>query len=63
MRQIHQGLELGIVIDIVFKTKNSRENIGHFGLMTKNTITRITGYRDAVIAALSRFVHPKLFKE
>ena len=61
MKHIHQGTELGLVIDIVLKTKNAKHNIGHFGIMTKNAITRISGYRDGVIAALSRFVHPDLF--
>lgn len=61
MDLIHQGIELGIANDMVFKTKNSKHAEGHFGLMTKNAITRTSGYRDGVIAALSRFVHPDLF--
>ena len=63
MKLINQGLELGIANDLVFHTKNSKHAQGHFGLMTKNAITRKSGYRDGVIAALSRFVQPDLFRE
>ena len=59
---INQGKELGEVIDIVFKADNAKQKEGNFGLMTKNAITRTSGYRDGVIAALSRFVHPHLFE-
>lgn len=61
MKHIHAGKELGVANDIVFKTKNSKHGDGHFGLMTKNAITRTSGYRDGVIAALSRFVHQDIF--
>lgn len=61
MQHIHAGKELGIANDIVFKTKNSKQGDGHFGLMTKNAITRTSGYRDGVISALSRFVQPDIF--
>lgn len=60
---ILQGKELGEVCDIVFEKKNSKQGEGHFGLMTKNAITRTEGYKDAVIMALSRFIHPHLFEE
>ena len=63
MKLVHQGVELGVANDIVFKTKNSKQSDGHFGLMTRNAITRTTGYRDGVIAALSRFVHANLYNE
>jgi|GEM_PF-181868 len=63
MELVHQGIELGIANDMVFKTVNSKHAEGHFGLMTKNAITRTSGYRDGVISALSRFVHPDLFVE
>lgn len=60
MDLIHKGEELGVVCDIVFDMKDLKQGVGHFGLMTKNQITRTTGYRDGVIAALSYFVHPNL---
>jgi inosine/xanthosine triphosphatase len=61
MDMIHEGKELGVVNDLVFKRKGSHKEEGHFGLMTKNAITRTLGYRDGVIMALSRFIHPDLF--
>lgn len=55
------NLELGEVDDIVFKTKNSKQKQGHFGLMTNNAIKRSHAYSHAVIAALARFINPQLF--
>lgn len=63
IKSIQAGKELGEVIDIVFKRKNAKQAEGHFGLMTKNAITRTSGYIDGIIAALARFIHPKLFEE
>ncbi len=56
-----RGKELGDVIDLFFNQKNSKQNQGHFGLMTKNTITRTSGYSDGVVMALARFINPQLF--
>ena len=58
---VKQGMELGKVNDILFNKSNSKQAQGHFGLMTNNAITRTDGYKDGVIAALSRFLHPNLF--
>lgn len=63
IKLILEGNELGIVNDIIFKTTNSKHGDGHFGLMTKNAITRSSGYRDGVIMALAPFIHPDLFEE
>lgn len=60
MELIHEGKELGEVCDIVFSETNSKHGDGHFGLMTNSLITRTTGYKDGVIAALSYFMHPRL---
>lgn len=61
MELIKKGMELGEANDVLFRTVNSKQAEGHFGLMTKNAITRTSGYKSGVIAALSHFVHPKLF--
>ena len=61
MEMIKQGMELGDVNDILFKKSNSKQENGHFGLMTNNVITRTDGYRDGVIASLSCFIHPEIF--
>jgi len=58
---ILQGMELGVANDVVFGSTNSKQGEGHFGLMTKNVITRSDGYMQGVVMALSRFVHPHLF--
>lgn len=60
MKLIHDGEELGIACDIVFDMQDTKQGVGHFGLMTKNQITRTSGYKDGVIAALSYFLHPDL---
>ncbi len=59
---IREGMELGDVNDKIFNRQNSKQTEGHFGLMTNNTITRTQGYRDGVIAALSRFVQSQVFE-
>jgi inosine/xanthosine triphosphatase len=58
---IKQGKELGYVVDELFNTVNAKHNDGHFGLMTNQAITRTSGYRDGVIMALVRFLHPELW--
>lgn len=58
---IEQGMELGEANDVVFQRTNSKQAEGHFGLMTNNRITRAQGYRDGVVSALARFLHPELF--
>jgi len=63
MTLIKRGIELGVVNDIVFKKKNSKMGDGHFGNMTNNAITRKDGYRDGVISALARFIHPEIYKD
>lgn len=61
MKYIHDGKELGEVTDILFDKINSKQQQGHFGLMTNNAITREAGYRDGVISALVRFLHPDIY--
>lgn len=63
MKHIHEGIELGKVVDIVFQVENSKHSQGHFGLMTGGTISRKEGYRDGVIAALAAFINPDIFEE
>lgn len=62
MKLINEGKELGEACDIIFKKKNTKQSSGHFGLMTNDLITRTDGYKDGLIMALSRFVHPHLFE-
>lgn len=62
VKMIKRGMELGEVNDKLFGLKNSKQGQGHFGLMTKGSITRTDGYRDGVIAALVRFIQPAVFE-
>lgn len=61
MTLIKQGIELGVANDIIFGTTNSKQSNGHFGLMTKDVLTRQSCYSDAVVSALARFIHSHLF--
>ena len=61
IKYLRKGLELGDIDDFFFKTKNSKQKEGHFGLMTKNIIFRKDGYMHAVVSALIRFINPQLF--
>lgn len=63
LAMINKGMELGDVNDILFKKKNSKQGEGHFGLMTNGVVTRKDGYREAVIMALARFIHPEIFEK
>lgn len=63
MEMISQGMELGEAVDVVSQQRNSGQSYGHFGLMTKNVLTRQKAYADGVVAALSCFVRADLFIE
>ncbi|OGZ53372.1 MAG: hypothetical protein A3B25_00095 [Candidatus Ryanbacteria bacterium RIFCSPLOWO2_01_FULL_48_26] len=59
---IQDGKELGDADDVLFGKSDSKHREGFFGLMSKNLITRSSGYTDGVIVALTRFIHPHLFE-
>lgn len=61
MEHLHNGEELGDVIDSIFHRQNAKQAEGLFGLMTDRAVTRTDGYVQAVCLALSRFLHPELF--
>ncbi len=61
MELIQKGHELGIVDDMLFNQTNSKQKTGHFGLMTNGILSRSDMYKNAVITALARFLHPELF--
>ncbi len=56
-----EGLELGAANDVVFGKPNSKQANGLIGLLTNDILTREGVFRDAVISALARFLHPELF--
>lgn len=59
---IKNGKELGEANDIVFKKRNSKQDNGAVGLLTKDIITRDKLYEDVVVLALIPFVHNRLYK-
>jgi inosine/xanthosine triphosphatase len=63
MALVLQGMELGHANDRVFGTTNSKQATGLIGLLTNDALTREGVFRDAVISALARFLHPGLFED
>lgn len=61
MKIVHKGIDLGDACNTVFKRKDTGITNGHYGLITKDLITRTSGYVDGVIIALSSLAHPKFF--
>jgi|SRR3989344_9021651 len=62
MKHIFKGMELGDADDLIFQQKNSKQQIGHFGLLTNSNLTRLSIYTDAIISALAFFIHPEIYK-
>lgn len=60
MRVVLEGHELGEACDRVFRASNTKQRSGLFGVMSNNAIDRTGAFTDAVIAALSVFLHPGL---
>lgn len=58
---IHQGIELGVADDMVFKRSNSKQKNGAVGILTHDLINRAEYYEPAVILALIPFVNPELY--
>lgn len=58
---IHQGIELGIADDMVFKRSNSKQKNGAVGILTHDLIDRASYYEPAVILALIPFVNQELY--
>ncbi len=61
LEKLRSGLELGDVMDELFKTNNIKQKGGAIGLFTKNKLTRSSVYHQALILALIPFIHPEIF--
>lgn len=59
--KVNEGMEIGHIDDLIFKQQNSKHAQGHFGLMTKNALTRQSAYVEGTISALARFIRPEIF--
>jgi inosine/xanthosine triphosphatase len=55
------GKELGDADDIVFGRKNSKQENGVVGILTKDIINRETYYTHAVVLSLIPFMNPQLY--
>ncbi len=58
---ILSGKELGEADDIIFNIKNSKQNNGAIGILTKNVLTRASFYSEAVVLALIPFINKELY--
>jgi inosine/xanthosine triphosphatase len=61
LESILNGDELSQVLEAQFGLKDIGKSKGFYGLATDDNITRISGYQEAVIFALSPFMHPEFF--
>lgn len=61
IKLVKSGMEVGQANDKIFNLKNSKQQMGHFGIMTKGLISRQDAYFQALICALSRFIIPKVY--
>jgi inosine/xanthosine triphosphatase len=62
MALIHQGIELGEVVDRISGERNTKQAGGHFGFMTNGIVGRKEGYWQGVVMALARFLHGELWE-
>lgn len=63
MKMIHDGMELGDVIDHVFQQTNMKQAGGYMNEVTRGQITRETQGFGAVVTALASFAYPDLFED
>lgn len=58
---IASGKELGEADDIVFGLQNSKQQNGAVGILTRDVMTRMSYYTEAVVLALIPFLHKDLY--
>jgi inosine/xanthosine triphosphatase len=58
---IHQGIELGDVMDQLFGTDNIKQAGGAIGLLTQHRLSRSSVYQQALLLALIPMLNPELF--
>ncbi|MGF1685637.1 inosine/xanthosine triphosphatase [Photobacterium japonica] len=61
LEQLHQGLELGDVMDAMFNQTNIKQKGGAIALLTHHLLSRSSVYQQALILALIPFMQPELF--
>ena len=61
LEKIHQGEELGDVMDEMFNQTNIKQKGGAIAMLTNHLLSRSSVYQQALILALIPFIHPTLF--
>jgi inosine/xanthosine triphosphatase len=54
---VRNGLELATVMDKLSGMKNTREDLGAFGILTNNIVTRQDSFKEAIVLACAPFYH------
>lgn len=61
LEKIHQGMELGDIMDEMFNQQNVKQKGGAIAMLTNHLLTRSSVYQQALILALIPFIKPELF--
>ena len=61
LAKIHQGVELGDVMDEMFDQRNVKQQGGAIAMLTNHKLTRSSVYQQALILALIPFINQELF--
>ncbi|MCT6699248.1 inosine/xanthosine triphosphatase [Rheinheimera sp. 4Y26] len=61
LQMLHQGQELGDVMDQLFGTDNIKQAGGAIALLTGHRLSRSSVYQQALILALIPFLQPELY--
>ena len=59
---VREGLELGAADDRFFGRSNSKQQEGAIGILSDGRLTRHALYRQGVVFALLRFLHPEYYE-
>jgi inosine/xanthosine triphosphatase len=58
---LRRGEELGTTVNRLMHREDVHKNEGAIGILTRNRITRDAMFRDVVICAFARFLHPDFY--
>ncbi|ELR66134.1 Inosine/xanthosine triphosphatase [Photobacterium marinum] len=61
LEKVHQGIELGDVMDEMFNQNNIKQKGGAIAMLTNHKLSRSTVYQQALILALIPFMNQELF--
>ncbi|KLV04473.1 inositol monophosphatase [Photobacterium aquae] len=61
LARLHQGEELGDVMDAMFNQTNIKQKGGAIAMLTNHLLSRSSVYQQALILALIPFINPALF--